>query len=602
MRNSLRYFFLFLTGGMLFSVKSVYCQTYLMTDGVTINTCSGIFYDDGGPNGNYFDNKVMTETFCSCNGSPIKFTFTSFATEAGWDSLIIYDGPNILSPKIGGYHGVASPGIVVSTNANNCLTFFFQSDLNTNALGWAANITCQAQTATITASGPTNICPGENVTLTANAGTSYSWSTGATTQSIVVSTAGSYYVSVTTGSCSATSNPVTITLKTPPSVSAFGTATICQGVVTPLSASGAVSYVWAPAASVSNPNISDPVAFPTVTTNYSVTGTGANGCTNTSTVTITVLPAPTVTTSGNIAFCTGGFGMLNSSGGVVYSWSPASGLSNANISNPVASPSSTTTYTVTVTDGNGCSASDFLTVTVNSLPSANAGSDVSICVGDSTILNASGGGTYLWSPSSGLNNPSSNSPVASPSASTLYIVTVTNTNGCSSEDSVFVTVNSSPAAPTISQTGNVLTSTAGVTYQWYYNSVAVSGATSQSYTVAQNGIYSVCITDANGCSACSAPYNMTTIGVAESFFSNGSINVFPNPNNGYFLLEINSSSDDEYTIEIMNAFGQIVHSEEWAEFYGMYVKQIDIREFGTGVYSLVVKNQRNIVVNKLVVY
>ncbi|MCB0516702.1 MAG: hypothetical protein KDD49_11610, partial [Bacteroidetes bacterium] len=156
-------------------------------------------------------------------------------------------------------------------------------------------------------------------------------------------------------------------------------------------------------------------------------------------VTITFPSAPQANAGADVSMCSGGSVQLNASGGSSYVWSPSTGLSNANVSNPMASPSSTTTYTVTVSNGNGCTSTDQVTVTVNSAPQANAWPDPTICAGESVQINASGGGNYSWSPSTSLSNPNIANPIASPSATTVYTVTVSNDCGTST-DIVTVTV------------------------------------------------------------------------------------------------------------------------------------------------------------------
>ncbi|HMP83564.1 MAG TPA: cadherin-like domain-containing protein, partial [Verrucomicrobiota bacterium] len=142
------------------------------------------------------------------------------------------------------------------------------------------------------------------------------------------------------------------------------------------------------------------------------------------------------------------------SGGYTYSWSPATGLDNANIANPTASPASTTEYTVTVTDASGCTAQDSVTVTVNTPPTVDAGSDQTICSGGGALIGgsptASGTGpfTYSWSPATGLDDDEAANPTASPTTTTEYTVTVTDGNGCTAQDSVTVTVNNEPEVVT----------------------------------------------------------------------------------------------------------------------------------------------------------
>ena len=132
--------------------------------------------------------------------------------------------------------------------------------------------------------------------------------------------------------------------------------------------------------------------------------------------------------------------------GSTYSWSPTTGLSNPSISNPVANPSSTTTYTLIETDASGCVFTDAVTVNVNTtLPNTNAGPDVTTnCYNPTRVLNGSGGVAYSWSPTAGLSNATIANPTANPSSTTTYTLQATGSNGCTKTDDVVVTVDKTP--------------------------------------------------------------------------------------------------------------------------------------------------------------
>lgn len=138
--------------------------------------------------------------------------------------------------------------------------------------------------------------------------------------------------------------------------------------------------------------------------------------------------------------------------GEVYNWTPATGLSNPNILNPIATPPTTTTYTLTtsIPGAASCNASESVTVTVLPQNLINAGPDAVICVGSSTVLNATGGSGYSWAPSTGLSCNTCSNPTANPSITTTYTLTGTNPNGCVETDQVVVTVNPLPSAPSVS--------------------------------------------------------------------------------------------------------------------------------------------------------
>ncbi|MBW8049745.1 MAG: T9SS type A sorting domain-containing protein [Cytophagales bacterium] len=171
---------------------------------------------------------------------------------------------------------------------------------------------------------------------------------------------------------------------------------------------------------------------------------------STSFVRLNVIDAcPTLTLSPSSFVCEGDSTTLNASGGfTTYSWSPSASLSAGTGSSVIAFPSTTTTYTVIGTSP-GCADTGTVTVSVNVNPivSVTPPGDT-ICTGQSTLLIASGADNYSWSPSTGLDTTSGDTVTASPSTTTTYIVIGTNTDNCDSEDTVTVTVNPIPAAPT----------------------------------------------------------------------------------------------------------------------------------------------------------
>lgn len=169
-----RHFYLLLT---FFFPAWLFSQTYNMTNG-TFNTCSGSFYDSGGPSGNYGTNQNMTITFCSSTpGQQIYLQFTAFNIFSNLDYLYVYNGPNAASPLLGTYTGANSPGTVSSTNG--CLTFVFTSNGLLTSTGWAATIGCgnpPAAPPTSTCATAQPFCTGSTITYPAgvNNGTAFS--------------------------------------------------------------------------------------------------------------------------------------------------------------------------------------------------------------------------------------------------------------------------------------------------------------------------------------------------------------------------------------------------------------------------------------------
>jgi hypothetical protein len=172
--------------------------------------------------------------------------------------------------------------------------------------------------------------------------------------------------------------------------------------------------------------------------------------------------------------CVGNSTSISASGMSSYTWSPSTGLSNANSASVSANPTTTTTYTIAGKDGSNCIQTKNITVTVNSLPTISASpSTTTICNGNSAALTAGGATTYTWSPATGLNVVSGTNVTASPTVTTSYNVSGTNSNGCVGSNSVSITVNPkpsltfSPASPSICIGSNTsITASGATTYSW----------------------------------------------------------------------------------------------------------------------------------------
>lgn len=163
-------------------------------------------------------------------------------------------------------------------------------------------------------------------------------------------------------------------------------------------------------------------------------------CPTQTTLSLTVFDLPQIDAGPDEEICLSQQVQLNVTGGVVYVWTPATGLSSAFDNNPVASPSSTITYVVTGTDANGCTSSDAIAVTVNALPEVSVSADVLVCEGESVQLSASGLTTYTWSPGAGLSDTDVPNPTAGPVVTTTYTVSGTDQNGCAGSAEVTVSV------------------------------------------------------------------------------------------------------------------------------------------------------------------
>lgn len=212
-----------------------------------------------------------------------------------------------------------------------------------------------------------------------------------------------------------------------PVVTTNADTVICAGKPVQLLASGAQDYSWLPNIALNDGAISNPVASPTTSTEYIVTGTTLNGCIAKDTVQVNVFTKPSISIQADTAICKNTSLPLWVNGGVSYAWSPSLTLDNPSSASPIVSPVTSTSYQVVITDANTCEHLDSVRVDILPDPVFTVNSPVQTCISDSVVLTASGGDTYLWLPADGLNNPTIAEPKVSPAVTTDYEVTITET-------------------------------------------------------------------------------------------------------------------------------------------------------------------------------
>ncbi len=284
--------------------------------------------------------------------------------------------------------------------------------------------------------------------------------------------------------------------------------TICPFDTIKLTASGAAKYVWTPSKSLSIDTIADPYFFPTKTTQY-VVGGGVSTCWDYDTLTVFVRPIPPVDAGPDIDLCEGKNTIVTATGASSYLWSPAKGLSDPNIANPVLGPSSSTVYFITGTDSNGCTGFDTLQVFVHQNPNANIlESDTTICPGEAFPLHALGNGIYSWTPTSGLSNDTIANPIVIINASKVYTLSISNSYGCTDSDQISLQVypKTDPmAAPdtTICMNSKLtLRAFNGIAYAWEPAALLDFPNTQKpTASIPWPQVFTVIITDINGCHA-----------------------------------------------------------------------------------------------------
>ena len=376
----------------------------------------------------------------------------------------------------------------------------------------------------ITISGPSTICNGAAVTLSASGVTSYTWFSSETTSSISLSPTGSNSYSVlgqfagNTYTCF-TSASKSITVNQVPSLS-INSGSICAGQSFTLSASGADTYTYS----------GGQIVNPTTTTSYSVTGTSLAGCTSTApavaTVSVSALPVISVN-SGSI--CAGSNFTISTSGASTYTIQGG---------NAIVSPSSLSTYTVIGTNADGCVSANAATCTVNvnALPTISVNSGT-ICSGNAFTISPSGASTYTIQ---------GGNAIVSPNAATSYTVIGKDNNGCNSANTVtaVVSVNTSPtisvnSGAICSGTSFTISPLGAASYSISGGNSVVSPSTATTYTV--RGYSAQGCSSANTASAVVMVYATPTISVnSGSICSGDNFTITPNGASTYLIEGGNS--------------------------------------------------------------
>jgi hypothetical protein len=362
--------------------------------------------------------------------------------------------------------------------------------------------------------------------------------------------------------------------------------------------SGTLTYAWHPGAGLSDSTIANPDAKPSITTIYTLTVTDALSNTASDDVQIKVLPLPIVNAGNNTSICLCASSVVSLNAFVIascypvtYLWTPATGLSNPNIPNPICQPVSTTTYTLTVTDCFGATAMDDIIITVNPILIAQAPNDTTICVGDSitvtpVISNGCGVLTYIWTPSLGMNNQN----LAIPSQTTSYILTVVDCCGCSASDIITISVDPPNGLPIITVTGDSLCSNYATGNQWYGPLGIILGAINQCYYTTDTGSFYVIVNGVNCDAESPLIHKSVTTSINENKPEQNNISILPNPNNGHFELTGIFDRNEDITVSISDNIGRVIYNRKLQIIDNKC--EIDISEMPSGVYnvSIISKN------------
>ncbi|HYV90569.1 MAG TPA: PKD domain-containing protein [Chitinophagales bacterium] len=321
---------------------------------------------------------------------------------------------------------------------------------------------------------------------------------------------------------------------------------------------------------------------------------GADTIVMTSFVTVYPPPAANITQSNDT---------LYAAAAASYQWFTG-GNAIAGATNSFYLPPSEDFYSVVITNADGCTASDTIYFSLASQSNFSA-ADTTICQKfclDFFDQSGNNPTSWLWqfqggSPSSStLQNPMQicyNTPG-------LYSVTLITTNAFGSDTLTllnYITVFATPPFPAITQAGYTLTSTSAASYQWQFNSVDIPGATNQSYTVLQSGLYTVIVGDSNNCVNSANQYVLIS-GIAE--LSDANISIYPNPSDGNFMVELsNGLIAGQVSIDVVNSLGQKVFSIEEKITATDIKKEIDLSDVARGVYFIGIKTENEFVRKKI---
>ncbi|PSJ72833.1 hypothetical protein C7N43_32150, partial [Sphingobacteriales bacterium UPWRP_1] len=497
----------------------------------------------------------------------VTISATAFLDETTWNLTDALG--NIIAS--GGPYLYGSTNSAVVTSANLPLTFFLetQGSFNDNTPNYTILYNGVVYTSGILTGGQTFTLSN----IGGNSNISYLWSpatflddvTSATPNVTGINQTTTYTVTITNSSgsgCSGTASTTVGVFNNATSIS--GNTVYCEGgTINLTAAAGGIAYAWSgPGGYTQNgATVSRSNATPLMSGTYTVTVSTGNGCLQTGSVVVTVNAAPVanITAFGSTTFCAGGSVLLTASGGNSYQWS--NGLTSASIT-----AISSGIYTVTVTNGNGCTGTASQSVTVNPVPSLalTALGATAFCQGGSVSLKATAAGTFLWSTGS-----TSNLIVATTSGT--YTVTVTNSFGCTNSASQTVTVNPLPTAA-ISASGATsfcaggsvtLTAGGGSTYLWN------TGATSAAITVGTSGTYVVTVTNAFGCTATASrtvtvtpvPAAAITTSGATTFCAGGLVTLTASGGGTYQwstgagVASITTGASGTYTVTVTSAGG-----------------------------------------------
>ncbi len=367
-------------------------------------------------------------------------------------------------------------------------------------------------------------------------------------------------------------------------------------------AQGATSYSWTPSAGIISQSGSTAVVSPSSSINYIVSATNTLGCTDYDTVAVTVnpLPAVTITNLSDTVFCIGDSVELQASKGVSYAWNTGDTVQNITVF-------ASATIAVLVSDSNGCSGYDDITVIVNPLPVVNAGQDTSVCEGYSVQLNATGASTYTWNTQSTLSDSTIANPDAFPTSNTTYIVTGTDVNGCTNSDTINVSVNITPQADFVQSAdtvylnqvpnvGFIFIGSNATSFFWDFGDGQTSISQNPNHAFTAAGVYTVMLVATNG-NCTDTAYSTVTVLNDNSItdIASAGIQIFPNPATTQVHINTTNYAIVNSPVQIIDVNGKIIYEQALRANTVVPVDKLE-----KGIYFIKITSNKGVIIYRLI--
>lgn len=374
---------------------------------------------------------------------------------------------------------------------------------------------------TITKSQDQNLCRGDSAQLGASSTTaiSYQWAPSIGLNNSAINnplaspqTTTKYFITVSSSNGCNNIDSVTLTVFEKPTIRLNPDTSVCKKTSLTLSTEsvGATSFNWSPTSGLFSTEAPTATALIMNPIQYIVTAIGAGNCYAKDSIFVDVLPSPIVDKSADTIICPQGIAQLRASGGTSYVWTPNVNLTSPTTASTFASPTSSTQYYVTVTDKNGCSAQDSVSITVEPKPSFDVQPAFpTVCLNTPVTITATGADVYSWLSENDVVFASTNFITIKPSTSTVYKVGFLY-KVCNIRDTLLVPIQVNlPPQTSVSKSNDIdcsnaeaqLVASGGINYIWdKAEGVTDANSPITSIVTAKTTTYYVTVTDHNNCS------------------------------------------------------------------------------------------------------